>query len=244
MPRALVVTLSSGEAEEAESAVSVAKQTGVTIDHRVIRDLPELDAHNALLELFRSGVGTYDIYVKVDADTIIDHDDAFLKVHDKLTSTNACAVQLYLHDYFTDNVIFGLNFFSPTLNEFVPANDPLYCDRSIIHKASHLYSADFVGTGIEVVGRHCAYPHDRQAFHFGYHRAMKNRTREQSLTIIAAKKYKDRARIMACMGFDAAKTSSSKIHNYSHEQFIAQYEAAARSFETYSDRLLYTTTKT
>lgn len=232
MPKALVVTLSSGEAEEAESARSVLAQTEILVDHKTVKGLSERDAHNAMLEIFQGSVNDYDIFAKVDADTIVDYDNAFRIVYDTVEKTGAAAAQLGLFDYFSCTEILGLNFYHPQRNVFNTTSETLFCDRSIVHKAHHLYSVDFIGHNIIPVGRHCAYPHDRQSFHYGYHRGLKNRPVLETQVRNAAKKHHDRARILACMGFEAAR-QSRKSHDYNHSDFEEMFLKALQEFESY-----------
>ena len=169
MINVLVITLFSGEAEIAECKHSVSKQRNSNIKHLLFEGLTEIDAHNQLLETFEKEKNVFDLYVKVDADTIINHDNAFEIVYSKMISNSAAAAQLYLHDYFTSRNINGLNFYIPTLNQFYKTNDKLFCDRSIRHLSKVLYSDVFEKEGIIPVGNHCLFPNDRQSFHYGFH---------------------------------------------------------------------------
>jgi len=69
-PRVFVGTLACGEAERVECSAAVAAQTGVSVTHAVIEDLPELEAHNALWDAWESAQAGHDLFVKIDADTV------------------------------------------------------------------------------------------------------------------------------------------------------------------------------
>lgn len=236
MFRTLVVTLSSGEAEELESRQSVSSQIDCDLTHNTISNFSEQEAHNQLLTLFRDNVDNFDLYVKVDADTIITHANAFKIVHNVISETGAAAAQLGLNDYFSCTQILGLNFYHPKRNLFNPTSDPLFCDRSIVHLAKHLYVNDFKTYNINPVGLHCAYPHDRQAFHYGYHRGLKNRPQLEIEVKTAAIKHKDRARILAVLGFEAAR-QHKKSHDYLHPDFESLFQNALLQFEDFSKKL-------
>jgi hypothetical protein len=193
MIKTLVVTLYSAEAEFEECKSAILCQDECEINHVVFQGLSEIDAHNSLLETFEKEKYNYDLFVKVDADTIIDHKKAFNIVYKKISSTDAAGAQLKLYDFFTCELINGLNFYNPLKNKYIKTLDSLYCDRSIIHLSNILNSDHFENDGIIPVGRHCAYPADRQAFHYGFHRGLKRRIEEYQATILATMLHKDRS---------------------------------------------------
>lgn len=179
--------------------------------------MPELEAHNRILNLFRQCMEEYDMYVKVDADTVITHNNTFIDVLNFLNSTDYAAVQLYLHDYFTDKNINGLNFYHPKRNTFHESFDRLYTDRSIVHHGPVAYSDKL--PHLIPVGQHCICPHDAQAFHYGYHRGLKNKTQNESDVRQAFLKYQDRAREIALCGFQA-----SRDHKGDHEYDATNFQ--------------------
>lgn len=234
-PKVLVITLECGEAEFKESQASVALQTGVEITHKIISNLPELEAHNAFLSLFESCKDDFDMFVKVDADTIIDHNTAFSVVHNQLLKTEAAAAQLLLYDYFTCSNIYGLNFYSPTKNTFTISTDKLYCDRSIRHHGRILYPDHFEEFKLTPVGRHCAYPTPQQAFHFGFHRGLKNRANEENRVLRCAVDNKtDTARTYAIIGFTLARKHRNMHHEYTSADFEALFSEAQEIFKALS----------
>jgi|GEM_PF-1553418 len=173
-PSVLVGTLASGEAELEESKAAIARQTGVTVDHVVISGLPELEAHNELFQLWNDRRSNTDLFVKVDGDTILIDDGALSRIHTLFEDEEVTAAQIPLHDYFTDDLIVGLNCFSPAVS-FRLSNDPLYCDRmqEIGHK--HILRGAETAS-VTPIGWHCKNPHPQQAFHFGYRRFLKGQT--------------------------------------------------------------------
>ena len=227
--KALVITLYSGEAELEDCKSAIKRQVDCEIDHVIYEGLSEIDAHNVLLEKFDKESCNYDLFVKVDADTIIDHDDAFRIVYDKIYDVSS--VQLKLYDFFTLSLINGLNFYNPQKNQYVKTSDKLYCDRSIIHSSKVLYSDQF--DNISPVGRHCAYPNDKQAFHYGFHRGLKNRKSEYDATFKAALIHKDRARMIACEGFRQAFSikNERKEHDYTSEKFNELFLLATKNMK-------------
>jgi hypothetical protein len=215
----LAITLYSGEAEFEDCVSAINQQKNCKIDHKIYSNLSEIDAHNVLLEKFENEKQNYDLFVKVDADTVIKHDYAFDIVFQKLSSTGAAAAQLYLYDYFTCKNINGLNFYNPKLNHFKKTSDKLFPDRSIVHLGRVLYSDNFIDAGIIPVGMHCAYPNDKQSFHYGFHRGLKKRDEQYQSTLASFKRYQDNARAIACGGFEFSKKFPNFSHDYSSEEF-------------------------
>lgn len=164
--------MNSGEGEFELCCESIAKQTGLQkIRHFVVSGLKEAEAHNSLWDAWESEKVDFDLFVKVDADTIL-QGGIVSEVWQKLFRANdrVTGAQLSLYDYFTNTPINGLNFFSPQVK--FNRSSGLHPDRvdtnhDIVLKGEAVSGFAFGGT-------HCRTPTERQAFHFGFHRAMKN----------------------------------------------------------------------
>ena len=227
--RVLVTTAYCGEAEFDMSKRSVTEQVVVQIEHKIFKHYPELEAHNVILKQFREYADDYDMYVKVDADTIITHENMFIDVLKFLQSTNYAAVQLYLHDYFTNKNINGLNFYHPQRNSFNESRDRLYTDRSIVHYGPVAYSEQL--PHLIPAGYHCLFPHDSQSFHYGYHRGLKNKTQNESDVREAYVMFNDRQREIALLGFEASRVNKGE-HEYSAANFQQlMHDAIAKANE-------------
>lgn len=198
LPRVWFGTMYSGEAELALCQAHVSTQNGLQeILQHVVMELPEKEAHNSLWAEWARVKDQFDLFVKVDADTIIEDPGTVARVWMLFEGNpRVTGVQLRLHDYFTDSLISGLNFFS-TKVEFNTSPD-LYCDRV---DSNH----DIVLKGeavkhLEPGGKHCAFPNDAQAFHFGLHRMLKGQRDTLEKVYHAYEKYQDRARGLALIG--------------------------------------------
>lgn len=201
-PTVLVGTLASGEAELEESKKAIARQTGVTVEHVVISGLPELEAHNRLFQLWNERRSTTDLFIKVDGDTILVDDSALCRIYGLFEDDEVTAAQIPLHDYFTDDLIVGLNCFSPAVS-FGLSNDPLYCDR--MQEIGHnRILRDAETASVTPIGWHCRNPHPRQAFHFGYRRFLKGQTEVVRKVIQAWRQSKGEGRVWALAGARAA----------------------------------------
>ena len=216
MAKIFVGTMRSGEEEFYESRKCILAQRNVEVVHFIIDSLPEYEAHNALWSAWNDVKKGFDIFIKVDADTLVDDPDKFSKIAEEFQkNSRLTGMQIPLHDYFMDGPVLGLNCFSPKVI-FTPARSRLHADHAdsghdIVYRneqVAHLAPA----------GRHCAYPNDKQAFHYGLHRMKKNQ-RETILKVYRAwKSSGGNARLIALYGAHAGATSSAE-HDYNSAGF-------------------------
>lgn len=208
-PRVWFGTMHSGEAEFARSSAAIAGQTGLSeIKHYVVSGMPEAKAHNALWSAWESEKANYDLFVKVDADTVIDSTEAVSRVWEMFAADpRVTGAQLKLHDYFTDDLIAGLNFFTPVV--VFNVSPELYCDRvdtnhNVVLKGEPV-------SHLEPVGLHCIEPNDSQAFHFGLHRMLKDQTDVMKRTFDVWKTKRDRPRSLALFGASMAYNAGERF---------------------------------
>ena len=140
-PRVFVGTLACGEAERVECSAAVAAQTGVSVTHAVIEDLPELEAHNALWDAWEAAKAGHDLFVKIDADTVLARPTALEEIAALFTDEAVTGAQILLHDFFTDQLIAGLNAFSRAVT-FRRATDRLWTDRVQRHPSRAVTGPD------------------------------------------------------------------------------------------------------
>lgn len=224
-----------GEEEFMESAAGIASQKGLAhYHHHVITGLPEAEAHNTLWSAWNDEKSNFDLFVKVDADTILRDENVIADVWQLFTSPRVTGAQFRLHDYFTDQLIAGLNFFTPIVT--FNTSPELYCDRVDGNHDIVLKGATVAGSGLEPIGLHCKYPNDRQAFHFGLHRKLKGQTSTLKSVYEAYCHLGGRARSLALMGASVATKEPAvfqKANSYSSEpmkQWFAFAEAAASEY--------------
>lgn len=168
--RVFVGTLACGEAELPECRAAVAAQKGVSVTHHVIENLAELPAHNALWSAWSDAKVAHDLFVKIDADTVLARDTALAEIAALFADPDVTGAQILLHDYFTDRLIGGLNCFSRDVI-FRQGTDRLFTDRVDAGHRKVLKGEPV--RHLAPIGWHCRNPHPRQAFHFGLHRALK-----------------------------------------------------------------------
>jgi len=170
LPRIFVGTLSCGEAEFEEACQAVQQQQGVLITHHVIADQPEYFAHNMLWQAWLEQRQAHDLFVKVDADTILNRQTALSEIAELFKNPEVTGAQILLQDFFTDGLIAGLNAFSPSV-QFRPSRSRLFADHADFGHRTVLKGASVAS--LAPIGWHCRYPHPYQAFHYGFHRALK-----------------------------------------------------------------------
>ena len=107
-----VGTLYSGESEFEACCKEIEKQIGVEVHQKVFSFLPEYAAHNELWSYWEKVKDNFDLFVKVDADTVLNDNFALLKISQLFNDIDVTGAQILLHDYFTDDLIAGLNVFS------------------------------------------------------------------------------------------------------------------------------------
>jgi hypothetical protein len=172
-PRLFVGTLFCGEAEYDECRAAILSQEGVRVTHHIIENQPEFSAHNILWQAWIENRGAHDLFVKIDADTILNRPTALADIAALFKAPDVTGAQILLHDYFTDDLIAGLNAFSKSV-QFRASRSRLFADH-----ADFGHQTVLKGESVEPlapIGWHCRHPHPYQAFHYGFHRALKRQT--------------------------------------------------------------------
>lgn len=219
MFRVFVGTLESGEAEFKECVDRISSQVGVEIHHEIISGLSERMAHKRLVNSWLEVRANFDFFLKVDADTLLISNSTVFNLAKIMDDENASGLQVRLLDYFSGELISGLNMFSKTV-EFKRRPSRLRPDLLDI-RHSRVIKGDQVRS-LEPIGLHGKYPNLKQAFFYGYHRYLKG----QKLLLLKCFKqwdlYRDDSRLWALFGaYEASKRitrtlffSSSEVHRH------------------------------
>lgn len=220
-PKVWVGTLYSGEGDFARCKEAIRSQKDVDVFHHTVVYRPEKEAHNSLWAAWRTfrDANPGSIFVKVDADTVLRHDEVLSQVVALFSDPRVTGAQCYLDDYFTAGRIYGLNCFSSRV-VFTDTLDPLFCDRNVDGGHEVVVRGDDLPDGLKPAALHCHHSTPDQAFHFGVHRALKRQLHIIEAVKIAWLQKKDKARGMALLGAKASH-ALGKNHNYTDAEFIS-----------------------
>ena len=226
-PRIFVGTMECGEEEFEESKSLIMNQSDVEIEHFIIQNMHEYEAHNLLWSTWMEARGDFNLFIKVDADTLVDDPRMFLRIWSEFERNHRLTgMQIPIKDYFTDSLIAGLNCFSPTV-VFRQADNRLYADHA---DTNH----DITMKGDSVLhltpaGRHCAYPNKKQAFHYGLHRMKKGQVKTIRNVLDAWNRIGGDGRLIALHG--AATALRKKVdHDYNTSSFEDEFNCIVDSY--------------
>jgi hypothetical protein len=167
--RILVVTLYAGENEFGRMRDALARQDGVAVEHLVIRDLPEKQAHTRLYAAIMARRDDFDLAVKLDADMVLSRNSALAEVCGVFRDTPDLDHAVFaVADWFSRAPIMGVHAFSPRC-VWEANEDELFVDHD-----PHFPGGNAVCWGPPApFVDHCPDPAPLQAYHFGVHRALK-----------------------------------------------------------------------
>ena len=229
-PRIFVGTLYCQEAEFKDCCNAINNQIGVDVTHKVIANMPEFEAHNELWRVWEKVKNNYDLFFKIDADTILIGDDALLKASYLFNDKTITSAQILLHDYFTDDLISGLNIFTKSVS-FRPSLNKLFADHADINNKKILKGEPV--KFLAPIGFHCLNPNDIQSFHYGYHRALKKQKEIIKKCANVWLKKRDSSRAWALAGAISKDWSLFPKYDYKDKYFERKF----KKYEPISDRL-------
>ena len=233
MLKVFVGTLHSNEGDFEECCKAIKSQIDVEVTHHVISGLNEKDAHNALWTAWRDNQTSHDLFVKVDADTVLTTPSILSEIHKTLIREEATGLQAPLHDYMTNQLIIGLNAYTPQV-QFLETQDKLYCDRGMDNGNTKIIRGAVLPETLRVVGLHCHKATNLQGFRYGTHRAMKTQDAEVQKLIWAWRKFNDRVRGLGVIGSLLAPRLWKLGHaDYTDAGLLLAYEDAEKRYDEY-----------
>ena len=169
--RILIGILHSQEPQKDECVKSIENQQySFDYDYFIISGLSKRDAHDTLYSKFMSESSNYDLFVKLDADMIIERQDFFQFLYSVFQKdTKLDWMRLLIHDHFLDQNISGLNIYRFSVKWAKNVNN-CFTDRVMI-KSSVRKDIGLDPSTIWIT--HCKDASIYQAFNFGFHRAIK-----------------------------------------------------------------------
>lgn len=234
--RIFVGTMYTQEGDFLKSKARIQEQKDVLVTHFIISDLKEKEAHNVLWRAWKDQRSNHDLFVKIDADTIL-RSETTLKTIAELFQQNSrvTGMQAPLHDYMTNSHINGLNAFSPKVT-FNATQDELYCDRQVDTDHDIVLRGTNLPADLIPAGYHCHYSTESQAFHYGVHRMLKGQTDIINQVMHAWHDDQDRIRGFALIGASmSGMFAHNKRFNYSDAEFKAAFEQASAAYNQMVD---------
>ena len=230
--RIFVGTMYTQEGEFEGCLKQVQAQKDVIVSHVIIANMREKEAHNALWHAWRHQGPSHDLFVKIDADTVLASTRTLALIWEQFEANpRVTGLQAPLHDYMTDSFINGLNAFS-TKVVFNDTQDELYCDRQVDTNHDIVLREKDLPAILKPAGFHCWNSTDRQAFHFGVHRMLKGQTTIIAQVQAAWNRDQDRPRAMALLGAHAAwRFQQTRKFNYGDEEFVSAFDETVARYD-------------
>lgn len=227
-PRIFVGTMYCCEGDYPWHLNAIKSQINVDITHKVIFMKNEIDAHNELWDSWNAVKHTFDLFVKIDADTVLANEKILSYVWSVFVQNkDVTGIQANLYDYFTDSKIFGLNCFSPFV-EFLPSKNSLYCDRGVDTNHKVTIRGEQLPPELNIAGYHCKHATLIQSFHYGVHRALKNQSNIHQSLNHAYKVHGGINRQLALKGFEYANQLKNHF-DYTDSVFLNVFDDVCKN---------------
>lgn len=182
----LALTLYSGENEFNECQASVKAQTGVNVNHEVFENLSNIEAHKALYKRIMDCRDKYDLFLKLDADMVLNRPTALSEVANFFSRYNDVDHMVALvNDHYTGGTIFGVHTYTANVDWELETHDRLFVDPDPKLRGRLVRDPKELPIFVE----HAPNPSPYQCFHFGFHRMLKAVQPESSVKIYAHTKY-------------------------------------------------------
>lgn len=165
----LIGILACIENELEECLNSLDIQTFQNWSSFLIRNKPNLEAHQELYKVFMSEAANYDLFLKLDADMVIQSPDFLQRISDQFTSNpDLDELQIPVYDHFTQREVFGQITYRNSVKWDCNERNELYTDYGAKSRQKVKNIVDFKGDI-----QHCPNPSNHQSWHFGLHKATK-----------------------------------------------------------------------
>jgi hypothetical protein len=232
LPKIFVGTMYTQEGDFQVCLQRIREQEDVTVSHFIVSGLGEKEAHNALWHAWRQAAPHNDLFVKIDADTVLVSPRTLREISDQfLAHPEITGIQAPLHDYFTDGFINGLNTFS-TKVVFNDTRDELYCDRQVDTNNDVVLRERDLPLSLRPAGLHCHHADPIQAFHYGVHRMLKGQRENLSRVFASWKRDRDKIRGFALIGAHVSgRFALNRKFNYHNEEFKEAFKEASERYD-------------
>jgi|688.fasta_scaffold456499_1 hypothetical protein len=228
MYKALVCTLYNKESEFDSCLKKIKSQSNVQIEHHIIANLSEYNAHVNLVDYINSSKMDFNFIVKIDADSILKDNSSLSRVFDLIYSRKAHGASLKMFDYYSESLITGMNFFTPKV-EFIKPRKFLFPDRIDIPNGVILRGKDV--QHLEPIAQHCEFPSNMQAYFYGYRRALKQQKEIMQLVGKSYLRKFDEARAWALIGMKDSQKSGQFFRRHFFSSHLVYYLYRKRIFD-------------
>lgn len=175
-PRILVLTLYAGENEFDRCCASLAAQTYGNWDHKIFKNMGNVEGHHALYSAVMDNADKYDLFIKLDADMLLSGTHVLQDIVGMFKSTaDLDHLIVACDDFMTGRPIIGVHTFSNRVR-WNRRPDGIFLDPS----PSRPGRRKIIEEPETSFFQHTPDPAPFQAFHFGAHRALKLTQRGRS----------------------------------------------------------------
>ena len=247
--RILIGTMFSGENEFEECLAAIRRQEYSEWEHFTVENLPNQAAHDKLYRTFMERAGEFDLFMKVDADMVLEHPDVLARIaawfgqHPRVD-----CLSIKVFDWFTQQHIDGMHTFSHRVT-WPPRDDPVFTDNAPNMKIRVADDRLFLGAV-----SHAKNPTPLHAFRFGVHKAWKARAAFRSggqdrrrygwlyLKNIARlwrhqRRNKDDRLVWSCLGVELMLAEHWPLDAFDYNGDLVRGEFQVRSRGSTSERL-------
>lgn len=168
-PNVLILTLYSGENELDDAIAALKTQTWSRWEHRIFRDLPNVEAHQALYDCIMNARDEFALFVKLDGDMVLTRTSALADVvHEFVLHEELDHAVFSVRDWASQQDIMGMHVYSNRVT-WSHTDEALFVDPApVVPGERRLY-----WQAPAPVADHMPNPSLEQAWLFGYHRALK-----------------------------------------------------------------------
>jgi len=237
-PRIFLGMIYSGEGDFYASVDIINKQINVDVTHFIISNMSEKDAHNKLLTTWNECKYDYDLFVKIDADIVLRDKESLDRIWQNIRESNRVThVQVLLHDYMTNDLIYGLNCYNS--KAVINAIDhDLYCDYNVDAEHDNVLMRCIHDSKLVPVGYHSHRATHIQAFRHGICMTLKNRHEDIKKMFDIWVIDRDVLRGFALIGVKMAQKFSKTNHNYTDNFLHNAFTDAVITYEKQLDDII------
>jgi len=167
--RLLVGTLHTIENEFEECITSIKEQRYQNFEHVILKNIPNKEAHDTLYKTFMERADEFDLFIKVDADMVIENKNLFSGIVYKFRKNPLMKdLEIAVYDFFSEQLIWGMHTYRNNV-KWQKNEENLFVDSCPVLPEEKIYDdSDLAPAAI-----HCKNPSLFQAFHYGVHKALK-----------------------------------------------------------------------